>query len=556
MEFNLAQVFSAVAAANPDRDCIVFGHRRFTFSQTNERARRLARALNSWGLGVRRERHELAPHESGQSHLGLYLANGNEYLEGMLGAYQARVAPFNVNYRYVAEELVYLLGNASAEAVMYQARFAPTLALALDQARDRLPSMRLIHVDDESGNDPLPSAVRYEDLLAAHAGGVTDEPLDLALSPDDLYVLYTGGTTGMPKAVLWRQHDIYMNAMGGRPPFGGDPVTSLDDIVERSRLGGPGSMTCAPLMHGAAQWAAFINLCGGRPFVMAPTTTHFDPAEAWALASRERVMSLSFVGDAFGRPLIDALESGDYDLSGLLILVTGGAALSAPLKQRFLDLLPQLTILDAGGSSESGNQMGQVSSRQQGGSGRFAPNPGAVVVSEDMTRILSPGDDEIGWLAQQGLIPLGYLGDPEKTARTFPVIDGIRHSVPGDRARWFADGEIELLGRDSVTINSGGEKIFAEEVEAAIAEHPSVYDVVVTGRPSTRWGNEVVAIVALAGGEQASRQEMADSIIAEAARHIARYKLPKAIVFRDRLQRSPSGKADYRWAKAQAAQDV
>ncbi|MEZ0353782.1 acyl-CoA synthetase [Mycobacterium sp. pR1184] len=548
MEFNLAQVFSAVAAANPDRDCIVFGHRRFTYSQTDERARRLARALNSWGLGVRRERHELAPHESGQSHLGLYLANGNEYLEGMLGAYKARVAPFNVNYRYVADELVYLLGNAGADAVMYQARFAPTLA----EAMDRLPSMRLIHVDDESGNDPLPSAVRYEELLAS----MSDEPLDLTLSPDDLYVLYTGGTTGMPKAVLWRQHDIYMNAMGGRPPFGGDPVTSLDDIVERSRPGGPGSMTCAPLMHGAAQWAAFINLCSGRPFVMAPTTTHFDPAEAWALASAGRVMSLSFVGDAFGRPLIDALESGDYDLSGLLILVTGGAALSAPLKQRFLDLLPQLTILDAGGSSESGNQMGQVSSRQQGGSGRFAPNPGAVVVNEDMTRILSPGDDEIGWLAQQGLIPLGYLGDPEKTARTFPVIDGIRHSVPGDRARWFADGEIELLGRDSVTINSGGEKIFAEEVEAAIAEHPSVYDVVVTGRPSTRWGHEVVAIVALADGEQASQQEMADSILAEAARHIARYKLPKAIVFRDRLQRSPSGKADYRWAKAQAAQDV
>jgi 3-oxocholest-4-en-26-oate---CoA ligase len=550
VEYNLAQVFSAVAAANPDRDCIVFGHRRFTYSQTAERARRFARALHSWGLGADIERDQLAPHESGQSHLAVYLANCNEYLEGMLGAYLARVAPFNVNYRYVADELVYLLGNAGAKAVLYQARFAPTLALALEKARDQLPAMKLIHVDDDSGNEPLPGAVRYEELLALNAGGVSDEPLDLPLSPDDLYVLYTGGTTGMPKAVLWRQHDIYMNAMGGRPPFGGEPVTSLEDIVERSRLVAPGSMTCAPLMHGAAQWAAFINLCGGKPFVMAPTTTHFDPAEAWALASRERVMSLSFVGDAFGRPLADALESGDYDLSGLLILVTGGAALSAPLKQRFLELLPHVTILDAGGSSESGNQMGQLSSNQQGGSGRFAPNPGAVVVSEDLTRILSPGDDEIGWLAQQGRIPLGYLGDAEKTARTFPVIDGIRHSVPGDRARWFADGEIELLGRDSVTINSGGEKIFAEEVEAAIAEHAGVYDVVVTSRPSARWGNEVVAIVALVEGETAD----ADSIIAEAARHLARYKLPKAVVFRDRLQRSPSGKADYRWAKEQAAQ--
>jgi acyl-CoA synthetase (AMP-forming)/AMP-acid ligase II len=540
-------VFGAVAQANPDRDCIVFGDRRLTFAQTDERARRFARALHEWGLGVRRERRELAPHESGQSHLGLYLANCNEFLEGMLGAYRARVAPFNVNYRYVADELVYLLGNAGADAVMYHARFAPTLGAALQ----KLPGgVRLIHVEDGSGNDPLPGAVRYEELLGLDGDWVSDEPLDVVPSPDDLYVLYTGGTTGMPKAVLWRQHDIYVNAMGGRTYGTGEVVTSLDEIVERSRPEGPGSMTCAPLMHGAAQWAAFINLCAGRPFVMAPTTTHFDPAEAWALASRERVMSLSFVGDAFGRPLLDELEAGDYDLSGLLVLITGGAALSAPLKKRFVELLPNVTILDAGGSSESGSQMGQVSSRLQSASGRFAPNPGAVVVSEDMTRILSPGDDEIGWLAQQGPIPLGYLGDPEKTARTFPVIEGIRHSVPGDRARWHSDGQIELLGRDAVTINSGGEKIFAEEVEAAIAEHPAVYDVVVTSRPSVRWGNEVVALVQLTDGQPPD----ADGIIAEAARHIARYKLPKAIVFCDRLQRSPSGKADYRWAKAQVAQ--
>jgi acyl-CoA synthetase (AMP-forming)/AMP-acid ligase II len=545
VEFNLAQVFSALAAANPDRDCIVFGDRRFTFAQTDDRARRFARALHSWGLGAHRERAELAAYQSGQSHLGLYMANCNEFLEGMLGAYQARVAPFNVNYRYVADELVYLLENARADAVMYHARFAPTLAAALEEGQ--LPSMRLVHVDDESGNAPLPGAVRYEDLLAS----TSDEPLGLALSPDDLYVLYTGGTTGMPKAVLWRQHDIYMNAMGGRIFGTGEMVTSLDEIVARSRDEGPGSMTAAPLMHGAAQWAAFISLCGGRPFVMAPTTTHFDPAEVWAVAGRERIVSLSIVGDAFGRPLVDALESGDLDmrgaLSGLLVLVTGGAALSAPLKQRFVDLLPNLSILDAGGSSESGSQMGQVSSRMQSATGRFAPNPGAVVVSDDLTRILSPGDDEIGWLAQQGLIPLGYLGDPEKTARTFPVIEGIRHSVPGDRARWDANGQIELLGRDSVTINSGGEKIFAEEVEAAIAEHPAVYDVVVTGRPSTRWGNEVVAIVQLADGEQPD----AEGILAEAGRHIARYKLPKEIVFCNQVQRSPSGKADYRWAKAQ-----
>lgn len=543
LEFNLAQIVSAVAAANPDRDAIVFGDRRFTFAQTVQRARRFARALHEWGFGAHLERAELAPHESGQSHLGLYLANCNEFLEAMIGAYQARVAPFNVNYRYVADELVYLINNANADALVYQARFAPTLAQALERAPK---PVRLIHVDDESGNAPLPGAVRYEELLAS----VSDEPLDVVPSPDDLYMLYTGGTTGMPKAVLWRQHDIFMNAMGGRTFGTGEPVRSLEEIVERSRPDGPGSMTAAPLMHGAAQWAAFINLCAGRPFVMAPTTTHLDPAEAWALASRERVVSLSIVGDAFGRPLLDELQSGSYDLSGLFVLVTGGAALSAPLKQRFVELLPHLTILDAGGSSESGAQMGQVSSAAQQVSGRFTPNPGAVVVSEDLTRILSPGDDEIGWLAQQGPIPLGYLDDAAKTARTFPVIEGIRHSVPGDRARWDADGQIELLGRDSVTINSGGEKIFAEEVEAAINEHPAVYDVVVTGRPSERWGNEVVALVQLADGAQAD----ADSVIAEAARHIARYKLPKEVIFCAKVQRSPSGKADYRWAKEQAAQ--
>ena len=545
-EFNLAQVFAAVAAANPERDCIVFGDRRFTFAQTDERARRFARALHQWGLGAHRERSELAPHESGQSHLGLYMANCNEFLEAMLGAYKARVAPFNVNYRYVADELVYLLGNAGADMLMYHARFAPTLADALQKMGAR---PRLIHVDDGSGNDPLPGAVRYDELLASMSE-LDDEPLDVVPSPDDLYVLYTGGTTGMPKAVLWRQHDIFLNAMGGRTFGTSDVVTSLEEIVERSRPEAPGSMTAAPLMHGAAQWAAFINMTGGRPFVMAPTTTHFDPAEVWALASRERVISLSFVGDAFGRPLVDELESGNYDLSGLLVLVTGGAALSAPVKQRFVELLPNVTVMDTGGSSESGAQMGQFSNRAQSASGRFVPNPGAVVVSEDMTRTLSPGDDEIGWLAQQGLIPLGYLGDPEKTARTFPVIDGIRHSVPGDRARWDSDGQIELLGRDSVTINSGGEKIFAEEVEAAIAEHPAVYDVVVTSRPSVRWGNEVVALVQLADGAQAD----SDGIVAEAARHIARYKLPKEVVFCAKLQRSPSGKADYRWAKAQVAQ--
>ena len=545
VEFNLAEVFEAVAAAVPDRDCIVFGDRRLTFAEIDDRTARLARVLHDWGLGAHTERSGLAGYQSGQSHLALYMTNSNEYLEGMLGAYRARVAPFNVNYRYVSDELVYLLDNAHAAAAMYHAQFGPTLAEALD----KLPAMRLIHVDDGSGVAPLPGALRYEELLAA----APPEPLTLALSPDDLYVLYTGGTTGMPKGVLWRQNDIYLNAMGGRVFGTGEMISGLDEVVARAQAGGPGSLSCAPLMHGAAQWSVFSALCSGRKFVLSSTTDHFDAEEAWRLAGRERVGSMLIVGDAFGRPLADALEAlgpGECDLSALNAVVSGGALFSTGVKQRLLARLPGVIVIDAGGSSESGSQMGQISSASGAGTGRFTPNPGAVVLSADMTRILAPGDDEIGWLAQQGLVPLGYLDDPAKSARTFPVIDGVRHSVPGDRARWDADGSIELLGRDSVTINSGGEKIFAEEVEAAVGQHPAVYDVVVVGRPSTRWGNEVVALVQLAS-DTTPGAEVAESILAEAARHIARYKLPKEVVFCDRVQRSPSGKADYRWAKAQ-----
>jgi 3-oxocholest-4-en-26-oate---CoA ligase len=550
VEFNLAQVFSAVAAEVPDRDAIVFGDARHTFAELDDRTDRLARVLHGWGLGVHTERTNLAGHRSGQSHLALYLTNGNAYLEGMLAAYKARVAPLNVNYRYVADELVYLLRDSRPAVLMYHAQFAPTLAEALVDLNpdDRI---RLIHVDDDSGHQPLPGALRYEDLLAGTESG----PLSLTVSPDDLYLLYTGGTTGMPKGVLWRQHDIYVNAMGGRVFGSGEALDDIEAILDRVRRGGGGSLSCAPLMHGAAQWSAFSCLLSGRTFVMSAVTSHFDPVDTWSLAAREQVAMVLIVGDAFGRPLADALEAapGAWDLSALTTIGSGGALFSAGVKRRLLAQLPHITILDAGGSSETGSQMGQVSRSGVTGSGRFQPNPGAVVVNADLTRILTPGEDEIGWLAQQGLVPLGYLDDADKSARTFPVIEGVRHSVPGDRARWDADGSIELLGRDSVTINSGGEKIFAEEVEAAIGHHPAVYDVVVVGRPSSRWGNEVVALVQLADGATESADTVT-AILVEAGRHIARYKLPKEVLFRPRLQRSPSGKADYRWAKQQVAE--
>jgi acyl-CoA synthetase (AMP-forming)/AMP-acid ligase II len=543
MAFNLAEVNEAVAAANPDRPAIIWGDRTWTYAQFTERTRRFANALIERGFGARRERDELGGHESGQDHVALYLHNGNEYIEAMVGAFKARTAPFNVNYRYVAEELRYLLDNATAKVVVFHSAFAPVLAEVLPD----LPDVELlVQVPDDSGNELLPDAIEYEALLAASS----PERPDLAWSPDDLYILYTGGTTGMPKGVLWRQHDIFISAMGGRPFGQSEVLPDLDAVVEASRNGGAAMMSAAPLMHGAAQWATFTGFTSGNTVVLPEETKKLVPSDVWSTVERHRVLTLQIVGDAMGRPLVDELDATSYDLSGLLALVSGGAALSSTLKERFLDHVPHAVVLDAVGSSETGAQMGHTSMKGAAATGVFQPGPETSVVDEGLTRQLEPGDDHVGWLAQRGHVPLGYLGDADKTARTFPVIAGTRYAVPGDRAIWREDGIIELLGRDSVTINSGGEKIFAEEVEQALAHHPGVYDVIVVGRPSEQWGSEVVAIMQLAEGATVSDEEL----LAEAEKHIARYKLPKAFVYRESLVRSPAGKADYRWARDQAVE--
>jgi fatty-acyl-CoA synthase len=542
MDFNLADVHEAVAEAIPDREAIIFRDRRLSFGEVNERSRRLANYLLSRGLPVRRERSEIETYESGQEHLAVYCYNGNEYIEAMLGAFKARVAPLNVNYRYVEEELLYLFRDSRARAIVYHAEFAPIL----DKVRSQLPDLEvLLQVADDSGNALLAGAVDYEQALASASAGAPD----VERSPDDLYILYTGGTTGMPKGVLWRQADIFPAAMGGRN-MDGSEKPSLEAIVQGATEGaGMPQLLTPPLMHGAAQWVAFGAMVGGNTVVLLSEPHRLDPHDVLSTIEREGARTALIVGDAFARPILDQLRKQKYDLSSLFLLASGGAALSTANKQEFLDLLPHITVLDAIGSSETGGQGTQASNKDTGVStGTFTPGPSTTVVSEDLTRVLAPGDDEIGWFAQMGRVPLGYFADADKTARTFPEIEGTRYSVPGDRARFLDDGRIEVLGRDSVTINSGGEKIFAEEVEHALKLHPAVYDAVVCGRPSDRWGQEVVAIVTLREGARATGKDLSE----ECSRHIARYKLPKAFLFRDEIVRSPSGKADYRWAKAQA----
>lgn len=541
MSFDLATIQEALAAAIPDRECIVHRDRRVTWGAFNTRTRRLANFLLGRGLGCRRERDTLANWESGQDHLGIYLYNCPEYLEAMLGAFKARVAPFNVNYRYVEEELVYLLDNAEATALVYHARFAPTLGKILS----RLPRLRtLLQVADESGCALLPGAIDYEAALAESSSA---RPA-VTWSPDDLYILYTGGTTGMPKGVLWRQEDIFFAALGGHPP-GGARVTSVETLVEVAKHGCVRVLPAPPFMHGAAHWAAFNALHQGGAVVIQSAPETLVAADVWETIRRERVNFMLIVGDAFGRPLLDELERHDYDLPDLRFIASGGAILTPTLKEGFLAKLPHILIVDGFGASETGGQGQQLTAAgQKAASGSFRMNEETLVLAADLTGPLVPGAEEQGWLARVGNVPLGYYRDPEKTLTTFPVIGGVRYAVPGDHATVAADGAITVLGRGSVSINTGGEKVYPEEIEQALKSHPEVYDAVVVGTPHERWGQQVNAIVQLRRGATT----VAEDLTAFAAGKVARYKLPKTIIFVDEVVRSPSGKADYRWAKARA----
>jgi fatty-acyl-CoA synthase len=454
----------------------------------------------------------------------------------MLGAFKARVAPFNVNYRYGPEELAAVLADGQARGIVYHSAFAPTVAAV----RERLPRLELLlQVPGDPCHTLLPGAVWYEDALAA----ASPEPPPVVASPDDLYILFTGGTTGRPRGVVWRQGDAFTECFGGSRT-----ATSIDDVVAAASTN-IRALLAPPFMHGAGQWVGFLTWHAGGTIYLQHHPERLDPADIWEIVERERATYLLVVGDAFARPLLDELERQPYDVSSLTVLLSGGAPLAEPLKQALLTHMPALMIVDGLGSSEAGGQLTHVSTAGCASTGTFPLAPDSVVLSADRSRVLEPGDPELGWLAKSGRLALGYLGDAAKTNETYPVVRGVRYAVPGDRARLRADGTVELHGREASTINSGGEKIFAEEVEAAVKAHPDVYDCVVAGRPSERWGSEVVAVVQLRHGLQPDPSALRKA----AATRLARYKLPKAFVFVDEVVRSPSGKPDYRWAREVAA---
>ena len=528
--YQLADLFEAVADEVPDRLALVAGDRRLTFRELDERATRFANHLRSLELGV-------------GAKVGIYAWNRAEWLEAMIGCFKARTVPINVNYRYVAEELAYLLDNADVEALVFERGFARNV----EELRPRLPALRHLLALDDGSDGAVPGATSYEAALAAASPERSGEER----SGDDLYILYTGGTTGMPKGVMWRQEDIFFAAMGGNGFLGQGQVRSPAEVLERIAAEGSSLVTlvCPPLMHGAAQWGVFIMLFGGGEVVLHCART-FDGHELWRLVERERCTGITLVGDAMARPLADALEEAPdrYDTSSVVSVGSGGAIFSTAVKDQLRKHLPNAFMVDSFGASETGAGATQF----DGVGPRFPVSDSTTVLGDDL-RPVEPGSGVVGRLARRGHIPLGYYKDEAKTAATFVTDpDGVRWAVPGDHGTIDDDGMITLLGRGSGCINSGGEKIYPEEVEAALKSHPDVFDAVVIGVPDQRFTERVAAIVQPRSGRTPTLEELA----AHCRTAIAGYKVPRQLRLVDVIGRTPSGKADYEWAKQQLATGV
>jgi len=526
MECNLANLFEAAVDAYPEREYVIANGKRRTYAELEARANRLAHHLAAQGIGP-------------GDHVGIYAYNCVEWVETAWAVFKLRAVWINVNYRYVKDELRYLLTNADLKALVHQREFAPLVGALVPD----LPDLRHVIVieDDTDHPDPSPQTAAYEDALAAQSPERDFGPR----SADDLYILYTGGTTGMPKGVVWRHEDVFY-ALGG----GTDPLTNTrleaSDMVGRGANDTSTHLPVAPLMHGATQWAVM-----GRSFVGSKVVlmAKFDPHEVWDLVEKEGVNSIMITGDAMGKPLIESLDDPgfDHDLSSLFAVVSSAALFSAPVKDQFFARLPHIMITDAVGSSEGGNNGMTVVSAGNTAmkSGPTVQVLGQSVVLDEELNPVEPGSGVIGKIARSGDIPQGYYNDPKKTSEVFLTIRGTRYVVPGDFATVEADGSITLLGRGSIVINSGGEKIFPEEVESAVRSHPDVMDAIVCGAPDERWGQTVAAIIQPRIGHEPPTLE---SVQIHCRASIAGYKLPRRLHVVDKVERSPSGKPDYTWA--------
>jgi len=525
MALNFADLFEHAADVFGERIAVVSGERQVTYRELDERTNRLAHHLAGMGVGA-------------GDHIGLYAHNSIEAAETLIASCKLRAVAININYRYTENELQYMFADADLVALVCDRQFA----LRAAAASRAIPGLRGIVVIDDGGEADLGGGTAYGAALAG-ASQARDFP---PRSSDDVYIIYTGGTTGYPKGVMWRHEDIWRTLAGGIDFLTGVP---LADEWEQSRKGlesaGLVRLTAAPLIHGAAQVAMLAALFAGDTVILPP---HFDPHEVWRAVERHKVNLIFIVGDAMGRPLIEAYRAREYDASSMLAISSSGALFSAVVKDAFAAALPGVVITDAIGSTETGFAgIGLVTAgaEQQGGP-TVKPGP-EVIVLDDEGRPAAPG--QVGRLARGGHVPLGYYKDPAKTAEMLADVDGQRYAVPGDLARIEADGSVTLLGRGNTCVNSGGEKVFPEEVEGALKSHPDVFDALVIGVADERLGQRVAALVQPREGRVPDLAAIEDHVRGQ----IAGYKAPRSIWLVDAISRGPAGKPDYGWAHRYAA---
>ncbi len=534
MALHFASIWETITDLIPDRPALVCGDRTRTWREYDDRAARIASLLDAHGIG-----HD--------GKVGIYLHNSNEYLEAQYGIFKARGVPINVNYRYKADELVYLLDNADAEAVFYQACYAARIW----EIRHRLPKVKLYVQVDDGTEALLADAVDFERSIRDHAPMTRIER-----SSNEIYMLYTGGTTGMPKGVMYTHGQFISVMMGTVASMGLEVPSGVDDIpavIEAMRAADafPVSLAACPLMHGTGMWlGSLVPLLQGGA-VVTISKLGLDPHLIWSEVERNRCTSVTIVGDAFAKPMLDALDDAaqrgySYDLSSLEGILSSGVMWSAEIKERLL-AHHDMRLVDAMGSTEGGVGSSVATRAEHTQTARFQMNPGVKVIADDGHEV-APGSGETGKLATSGLVPIGYYKDPEKSAATFREIDGVRYSFPGDYATVEADGTITLLGRGSNCINTAGEKVYPEEVEEAVKLHPSVYDCLVVGLTDERFGQRVVAVASTNERGEMDERELIDFT----RDHLAGYKLPKQVLFVDEVRRAPNGKADYKWARTAA----
>jgi 3-oxocholest-4-en-26-oate---CoA ligase len=530
MALNIADLFEHAVDAIPDRLALVCGDSEVSYAGLEAASNRLAHYLARAGIGT-------------GDHVGAYGRNSIELVEAFLACYKLRAIPVNVNYRYVEAELRYLFSEAELTGLVFDRQYGDRVAALLPD----YPGIgAALAIDDGSGTQLPAGTADFATAIAAESA-----ERDFAeRSGDDIYILYTGGTTGYPKGVLWRHEDVWRTLGGGIDFTNGERLADEWEQVRRGTAGPAGMvrLATAPLIHGSAQWSTLPALFAGDTVVLMP---QFDPHEVWRAVQRHRVNTIVMVGDAMARPLIEAYEQGQYDVSSVLAVSSNGSIFSATVKDQYLKLLPNVVITDAIGSSETGfTGLGFVTADNRKAEGPTVTAGPSTIVIDEHNRPVGPG--EVGRIARGGHIPLGYYKDPVKTAALFVEVDGGRYTVPGDFARVEEDGSITLLGRGNTCVNTGGEKVFPEEVEGALKSFSDVFDAVVIGVPDDRLGQRVAALVQPRDGRDIDLAELE----AHLRTQIAGYKVPRSVWLVDHVGRTPAGKADYRWAHRYADEQL